>query len=129
MQTTVQTERRRDARIPVSLHVLALDGATASRRRAVSLSASSLVLEGERAEPGSIMQLELSGPGRAEPVWAAAEVLPVEGRAGSVVRFREMADCDRRAIEAFLERRLAPRPRERVVACGVEISRPGECPS
>jgi hypothetical protein len=126
MQSTVQTDRRHDARIPVSLRVLALDGRTASRRRAVSLSASALMLEGAPDSPGSIMQLELSVPGRSEPVWAAAEVLPVARRGGSVVRFKQMAETDRMAIEEFLSRRLSPRPRERVVAGEVEIDRPGD---
>jgi hypothetical protein len=41
------------------------------------------------------------------------------------VRFKQMAETDRMAIEEFLSRRLSPRPRERVVAGEVEITRPG----
>jgi hypothetical protein len=129
MQSAAQNDRRQDARIPVSLQVLALEGSSVSRRRAVSLSASALMLEGGSCSPGSILQLELSVPGRRDPVWAAAEVLPIERRGGSIVRFKQMADVDRLAIEEFLSRRLAPRPRERVVAGEVEIRRPGNQPA
>jgi hypothetical protein len=86
------------------------------------------MLEGVPVPPGSVVQLELSVPGRREPVWAAAEVLPVQRRDGSVVKFKQMAEDDRAAIEAFLTRRLSPRPRERVVAGEVEITRPGDHP-
>jgi hypothetical protein len=129
MHTSAQSDRRQDARIPVSLQVLALDGGTLSRRRAVSLSASAMKLDGTSGAPGAIVQLELSMPGRGEPVWAAAEVLPVPCGGGSVVRFRQMADVDRLAIEEFLTRRLSPRPCERVSAGRVEITRPGERPT
>jgi hypothetical protein len=129
MHTSAQSDRRQDARIPVSLQVLALDGSTVSRRRAVSLSASAMRLDGTPGTPGAIVQLELSVPGRGEPVWAAAEILQVPCGGGSVVRFRQMADVDRLAIEEFLTRRLAPRPRERILAGQVEITRPGDRPT
>jgi hypothetical protein len=100
-------DRRKDRRVPVELWIEAEAGDELYFHRAANLSVGGAFFDKTIPEPeGKVVQLRFSLPGTGHEVRCRGEIVSAKDWA-MALRFVDLAESDREAIEALLDK-LAP---------------------
>lgn len=103
-------EKRQFQRVPLSVPVEATAGGRTLRYESRNISVGGLLLRGEETlHENDTFQMKFHLPGRSEAILATAVVQHVSPEAFMGVRFTELEEGVRRAIEDYV-RQAAPQP-------------------
>lgn len=105
------TEKRQFQRVPLSAPVEVTSGGRTLRFESRNISVGGLLLRGEETlQENDTFQMRFHLPGRSEAVFATAVVQHVSPEAFMGVRFTELEEGARRAIEDYVRQAAAPQP-------------------